>query len=155
MCACMLSCSVMSYSATPWTVASPGSSVYGDSPSKNTGVGCHFLLQCIFPTQGSNLHLQHLPHWQADSFTTTTALPWEPWDCALNAAFDFCFLPTGLRAGAVRRPLRVSNYAPLKKTKKGIISVLPPGLTMRESMIKELHLPRGSHFLNLRFFIFV
>ena len=23
-------------------------------PSKNTGVGCHFLLQGIFPTQGSN-----------------------------------------------------------------------------------------------------
>ena len=32
----------------------PGSSVYGDSPGKNTGVGCHALLQGIFPTQGSN-----------------------------------------------------------------------------------------------------
>ena len=29
-----------------------------DSPGKNPGVGCHFLLQGIFPTQGSNLHLQ-------------------------------------------------------------------------------------------------
>ena len=28
-------------------------------PGKNTGVGCHFLLQGIFPTQGSNLHLLH------------------------------------------------------------------------------------------------
>ena len=27
-----------------------------DSPGKNTGVGCHFLLQGIFPTQGSNLN---------------------------------------------------------------------------------------------------
>ena len=35
-----------------------------DSRSKNTGVGCHFLLQGIFPTQGSN---PHLLHWQADS----------------------------------------------------------------------------------------
>ena len=26
-------------------------------PSKNTGVGCHFLLQGIFLTQGSNLYL--------------------------------------------------------------------------------------------------
>ena len=26
-----------------------GSSVHGDSPGKNTGVGCHFLLQGIFP----------------------------------------------------------------------------------------------------------
>ena len=30
-------------------------------PDKNTGVGYHFLLQGIFPTQGSNLHLLH---WQ-------------------------------------------------------------------------------------------
>ena len=30
-----------------------------DSPSKNTGVGCHFLLQGIFPTQGSNPDLPH------------------------------------------------------------------------------------------------
>ena len=29
-------------------------------PSKNTRVGFHFLLQGILPTQGSNLHLQHL-----------------------------------------------------------------------------------------------
>ena len=28
-----------------------------DFPGKNTGVGCHFLLQGIFPTQGLNLHL--------------------------------------------------------------------------------------------------
>ena len=32
----------------------PGSSVHGDSLGKNTGVGCHALLQSIFPTQGSN-----------------------------------------------------------------------------------------------------
>ena len=28
-----------------------------DSPGKDTGVGCHALLQGIFPTQGSNQHL--------------------------------------------------------------------------------------------------
>ena len=37
----------------------PGSSVHGDSPGKNTGVGCHSLLQRIFPTQGSNSGLPH------------------------------------------------------------------------------------------------
>jgi len=31
-----------------------GSSVRGDAPGKNTGVGCHALLQGIFPTQGLN-----------------------------------------------------------------------------------------------------
>ena len=30
-----------------------------DSPGKNTGVGCHSLLQGIFPTQESNLGLLH------------------------------------------------------------------------------------------------
>ena len=39
----------------------------GDSPGKNTGVGCHFLLQGIFPTQGSNPHLLSLLQWQTDS----------------------------------------------------------------------------------------
>ena len=33
----------------------PSSSVHGNSPDKNTGVGCHFLLQGILLTQGSNL----------------------------------------------------------------------------------------------------
>ena len=34
-----------------------------DFPGKSTGVGSHFLLQGIFPTQGWN---PHLLHWQAD-----------------------------------------------------------------------------------------
>ena len=38
-----------------------------NSPGRNTGVGCHFLLQGIFPTQGSNSRLLHLLHWQAAS----------------------------------------------------------------------------------------
>ena len=33
-----------------------------DSPGKNTGVVCYFILQGIFPTQEQNLHLLHLPH---------------------------------------------------------------------------------------------
>ena len=32
---------------------------YRDFPGKNTGVGCHFLLQGIFPNQGLNLALLH------------------------------------------------------------------------------------------------
>ena len=37
----------------------PGSSVHGDSPCKNTGVGCHSLLQGIFPIQEFNWDLLH------------------------------------------------------------------------------------------------
>ena len=35
----------------------PGSSVHGIFPGKNTGVGCHSLLQGIFPIQGLNMDL--------------------------------------------------------------------------------------------------
>ena len=55
---------------TPMGCSPPGSFVHKDSPGKNTGVGCHALLQGIFKTQGSNLHLphcrrilNHLNHW--------------------------------------------------------------------------------------------
>ena len=37
--------------SNPMDYSPPGSSVYGDSPGKNTAVGCHTLLQGIFPTQ--------------------------------------------------------------------------------------------------------
>ena len=30
-------------------------------------MGCHFLLQGIFPIQGMNVHLWYLLHWQANS----------------------------------------------------------------------------------------
>ena len=43
----------------PMDCCQPGSSAHGDSPGKNTGVGCHALLQGIFPTQGSNSGLLH------------------------------------------------------------------------------------------------
>ena len=38
-----------------------------DSPGKKTGVGCHALLQGIILTQGSNLCLLCLLHWQVSS----------------------------------------------------------------------------------------
>ena len=43
----------------PMDCSMPGSSAHGDSPGKNTGVGCHSLLQGIFSTQGSNPDLTH------------------------------------------------------------------------------------------------
>ena len=48
---------------TPWTVACL-TLLSRDFLSKHTGVGCHFLLQQIFLTQGSN---PCLLHWQAGS----------------------------------------------------------------------------------------
>ena len=52
----------------PGTVACQAPLVHGESPGKNTGVGCRALLQGIFPTYGSNLCLLLLLRWQACSF---------------------------------------------------------------------------------------
>ena len=59
LCCAVLSCSVVSTVFDPMECSPPGYSVHGDSPGRNTGVGCHALLQGIFPTQESNPHLLH------------------------------------------------------------------------------------------------
>ena len=43
-----------------------------DSPGKDAGVGCHALLQGIFPTQGSNPCFIRLLPWQAVLYTSNT-----------------------------------------------------------------------------------
>ena len=56
---------------TPWTVAHQVHEVPWDFSGKNAGVGCHFLLQSIFPTHGSNVP----PALQADFLFFTPELP--------------------------------------------------------------------------------
>ena len=53
---CLVSQSCLTF-CNPMNGKPLGSSVHGNSPGKNTGVGCHALLQGIFPTQGLNLGL--------------------------------------------------------------------------------------------------
>ena len=65
--ACLLSCSVMSDSLQPHGLSPIRVFCPWNFAGKNSAVGCHFLLQGIFPTQGSNPHLLHLLNWQADS----------------------------------------------------------------------------------------
>ena len=60
----MCACSVMSNSMWPYGLWPARLFCPWDFPGKHTGVGCHFLLQGIFLTQGSNLCFLH---WQADS----------------------------------------------------------------------------------------
>ena len=57
-CLCLVTQSCLTL-CKPVDCRPPVSSVRGDSPGKNTGVGCHALLQGIFPTQGSNTGLTH------------------------------------------------------------------------------------------------
>ena len=57
---CPTLCEPMGYSPL-------GSSVHGDSPGKNTGVGCHAFLQAIFLTQGPNPRFLCFLHWEMGS----------------------------------------------------------------------------------------
>jgi len=59
-----------------------------DSSGNITGVGCHFLLQGIFSTQGSNLGL----HWQLDSLPLCHQGRWHRWihpEKALSGDLDW------------------------------------------------------------------
>ena len=74
-CCAVLSCSVC------WTLRSPCARLLcpWNFPGKNTGVGCYFLLQRIFLTQGSNPCLLHLLHWQECSLPLVS--PGKPLVC--------------------------------------------------------------------------
>ena len=102
---CMYACqvawvvydSLWHYSLGPATFLCPW-----DFPDKNTGMGCHFLLQGIFPAQRRNLHLL-LPVLAGGFFTTSAT--WEAllklhmpsntcYESLLGLSFPIC-VPTG------------------------------------------------------------
>ena len=70
----------------PIDCSPPGSSVRGISPSKNTGVGCHFLLQGIFPTQEDWTRVSCIGRWILYHWTITGKPCWSYRTC------NFCFI---------------------------------------------------------------
>ena len=69
MCAYVHACSVSKLCpplCDPMACSPPGSSAHGILQARILEGGCHFLLQGIFLTQGSNPHL----YWQVHSFIT-------------------------------------------------------------------------------------
>ena len=73
--------------ATLWTVACQGP-LSVDSPGKNIDMGCHTLLQGIFPSQGSYLHLLCLLQWQVGSFPLVP--PEKPEDFFVLSCWVIC-----------------------------------------------------------------
>ena len=105
--------------STPWTLARQAPLSMG-SPGKNTGVGCHVLLQGIFLIQGSNpLLLKAL----AGGFFTTSA-PWETWHPEMEAKQsgfqpwlcpdELCDLGKTLLSGSQFSHLWIGNNAKFK-----------------------------------------
>ena len=70
-------CSRVRLCATPRTVSTRLLHPW-DFPGKKTGAGCLFLLQGIFPPQGSNPHLLRLLHWQVGSLPLSWESPTTP-----------------------------------------------------------------------------
>ena len=92
---------------------------------KNTGVGCYFLLQGIFPTQGSNPGLLCLLHRQAGSWSLVPPLPCSsvqslrrvrlfatPWTAAQQASLSITNSWTWLRLMSIKSVMP-SNPHPL------------------------------------------
>ena len=74
---CLITKSRLDFFVTPWTVARQAPLSTG-FPRQEYWSGLPFPSQEIFPTQGSNLCILHLLHWQADSFPLShlRSSPW-------------------------------------------------------------------------------
>ena len=106
-------------------------------PSKNTGVGCRFLLQEIIPTQGLNPHLLHL---QVYSFPLSHhGSP----NFGVHVSFD-CLQPIPL-------PLPLTSAAAAAKSRQSCPTLCdptdgsPPGSCVWDSPGKNTGV--GCHFL--------
>ena len=79
----------------------PGFFVHGIFPGKNIGVDYHLLLHGIFPTQGSNLYLFCLLHWQMCSLPLVP--PGKPY-CPPWWLYQFIFLLTVQEVSLFSKP---------------------------------------------------
>ena len=91
-----------------------------DSTGKNSGVGCHFLLQGIFPTHGLNLCLLHFLLWWASSLTL--ALPEKPLNIEIIFSQSvYCFFILLMVSFAVQKLL--SFFCSRKQSQKNILMI--------------------------------
>ena len=103
LCLCLVTQSCLTLCDPSWTLCSPpGSSVHVDSPGKNTRMGCHALLQGIFPTQGLNpgiLHCRWVLYCLSHQGSPNQSQRLDLWPCSslppANAE-DLCKAKTGI-----------------------------------------------------------
>ena len=128
---CQILCDLMDCSL-------PGSSVLGDSPGKNTGVGCHALLLGLFLIQRSNPCL--LSPALTDGFFTTSAT-WEALRHPCPSVYSFLFFS---HIGQLPLPtctffsLICLTYSPLWSW-----------LSQRSSQVLQASVPTPSYYITM------
>ena len=88
-CICVCVRSILSNSRRPHGLYPARLLCPWDSPGQNAGVGCHALLQGIFPTRGSNLLLPKLLH------DRQILYHWATWEGLCLALVTLCVTPGG------------------------------------------------------------
>ena len=111
--------------AIPWTLQPTRLLCPWDSPGKNTGVGCHALLQGIFPTQGWNPGLLRC-RWML--------LPSEPPGQPQANHSDFGFQSRG-----------ISPNVPAEKVRAALLAARPFCFGDRKSSGSSHQFPQGCH----------
>ena len=149
----------MSYSLQPHGLQPTRLLCLYNSPGKNVGVGCHSLLQRIFPTQGSNTGLLHcskffycLTH-QAIFFFPKYDIKWlsynisqdkhqstiqESWICGVvgnNSSSSLCTFP-GYWKFTQTKPMQVS-FVKQKFTRKQRIFPRTTGTLTTEMLVSK------------------
>ena len=144
--------------ATPWTVACTKLLGPWDFLGKSTGVGCHFLFQGIFPTQGSNPGLQHcrqtlhhLSHQGSPPLKRNTAIQLirkttciTKYICFLNYKHNECSLK---KSWTVQKGMLILSLSRTKQHYKNVLELLSVNF---DAYIVPLH----THFSFLFFSFF-
>ena len=139
--------------ATPWTIAHMGPLAW-DSPGKNTGVGCGALLQEIFPTQGSKLHLLYLLHRQegslplappGKSFTETIARHWH-WRPTCPPAYTMKALQRGPVAPRPRAQQDTSNLQAMGTNNFLLLPPILPNISLRLISLRHSNMESFLHW---------
>ena len=103
----------------------PGFSVHGIFHGKKTGVGCHFLLQGIFPSQKLN---PHLLLWQVDSLLLS---PQGSPKLIIKSYWKLCCMDVGTQVSITHFSLpNVKISAKASKDWPGLENLLQDGLLM-------------------------
>ena len=146
-CACSVATAVPTF-CNHMGCSPPGSSVRGDSPGKNTGVGCRDFLQGIFPTQGLNPYLLCLLHWQVGSLPL--AAPGKPSYDLYPLSFARHFVRNAQGALSTSRTAwshfscRVTSGPPKHLTSPAPLSEGPPASLCFAPAPSQGHAPQGS-----------